>query len=31
MKATGAEFTGTIYATGGQIGNMTIGDVETTI
>lgn len=31
MKATGAEFTGTIYATGGQIGNMAIGDVEATI
>lgn len=28
MKATGAEFTGTIYATGGKIGNMTIGDVS---
>lgn len=28
MEATGAEFHGTIYATSGQIGNMTIGDVE---
>ena len=31
MIASGAEFTGKIYATGGQIGNMTIGDVEATI
>lgn len=28
MKASGATFTGTIYATGGKIGNMTINDVE---
>jgi hypothetical protein len=28
MKATGGEFTGTINATGGKIGNMTIGEVE---
>lgn len=28
MKATGAEFTGTICATGGQIGNLTIGEIE---
>ena len=28
MVAQGAEFRGTIYATGGQIGNMTIGEVE---
>lgn len=28
MEATGAEFHGTIYATGGKIGNMTVGDVE---
>ena len=31
MYAEGAEFHGAIYATGVQIGNMTIGDVETTI
>ena len=28
MKANGGEFTGTIIATGGKIGQMTIGDVE---
>ena len=28
MKATSGEFTGTIYATGGKIGNVTIGEVE---
>ena len=28
MMAQGAEFHGTIYATGGQIGNLTINDVE---
>lgn len=28
MEATGATFKGTIYATGGKIGTMTIGDVE---
>lgn len=28
MEATGATFKGTIYADAGQIGNMTIGDVE---
>lgn len=28
MKANGGEFTGTINATGGKIGNMTIGEVE---
>lgn len=28
MVAQGAEFHGAIYATGGKIGNMTIGDVE---
>ena len=28
MKATGGEFTGTINATGGKIGNITIADVE---
>ena len=31
MKATDGEFTGTINATGGKIGNMTIGDVESGI
>jgi hypothetical protein len=31
MYAEGAEFHGAIYATSGQIGNMTIGDVEATI
>ena len=28
MKATAGEFTGTIHATGGQIGNLTIGEIE---
>lgn len=28
MVAQGAEFHGTIYATGGQIGNLTVGEVE---
>lgn len=28
IKATSGEFTGTIYATGGKIGNMTINEVE---
>ena len=31
MKATDGEFTGTINATGGKIGNMTIGTVESAI
>ena len=31
MKATDGEFTGTINATGGKIGNMTIGNVESAI
>ena len=31
MKATDGEFTGTIYATGGKIGNMTIDEVEQSV
>lgn len=31
MKATDGEFTGTIHATGGKIGNMTVGAVESAI
>ena len=31
MKATSGEFTGTIYATGGRIGNMTIEEVEESV
>jgi hypothetical protein len=31
MKATSGEFTGTIIATGGKIGNITIGEVEGTV
>lgn len=31
MKATDGEFTGAIYATGGKIGNMTIGEIEETV
>lgn len=31
MKASGAEFTGAVYATSGKIGNLTVGEVSSTI
>jgi hypothetical protein len=31
MKATGAEFTGTVNAVNGTIGSLTVGEVESTI
>lgn len=31
MKASGAEFTGAVYATSGKIGNLTVGEVSSTV